>query len=78
MKRRRSILGIPVCCWPAALRGLLIGVLWGWAAVRTRGYPGARWLIWKSWYRPGFLHPWRYNEPCRHGATPRTPEEPPE
>lgn len=71
MTPRRSILGLPICCWPAALLWLLRGIAWGWWTVRGRGYPGTRWLIWKSWFWPGFIHQWRFNEPCRHDAIPR-------
>jgi hypothetical protein len=68
---RRSILGIPLCCWPSALKWLLAGVLWGWWAVRDRNSPGVRWTAWKAWHWPGFVHPWRINQPCRHDAVPR-------
>jgi hypothetical protein len=68
MKHARSILGLPICCWPEAAWILLKGIAWGWIAVRLdRGvYPGTRAFIWRCWYWPGYIHPWRYGMVCKH------------
>lgn len=75
MKPARSIFGIPLCCWPEAAWWLFKGIAWGWIAVRLDRsvLPSARWLTWRCWYMPGFVHPWRYGMPCNHDRLERTP-----
>lgn len=68
MKHGRSILGLPICCWPDATWWLFKGIAWGWAVVHLDRAvrPGTRFLIWRCWYWPGYVHPWRYGMTCKH------------
>lgn len=73
ISRRTIIRGVPLCCWPGELLDLVKGVLWGWVRVRFIAYPGSRWLTWKAWYTPGFLHLHGRGMACRHGTPPPCP-----
>lgn len=57
---------IPICCWPYSAWLLFKGVMWGWIVVLFTQKHGKR-LIWKCWYWPGYVHPWRYKMECAHG-----------